>query len=75
MTRDPFTDVENPATASSDYSTDSLLTIELESGGWEDCPYVRVVPISKGEAGYDPYANCYRATRATAAHRRTPTTR
>lgn len=61
--QDPFTDVENSGNGVKDYSTDSYWTIELESGGWEDCPYVRVVPINKGEAGYDPYANCYRATR------------
>lgn len=61
--QDPFSDVENSGNGVKDYSTDSYWTIELESGGWEDCPYVRVVPINKGEEGYDPFASCYRATR------------
>ena len=46
-----------------EYSTKSKWTIQLLSGGFEDHPYIRVVPVKEGEAGYDEYANCYRVVR------------
>lgn len=58
---DPFT--PNNGSGKLEYSTKSKWTIQLLSGGFEDHPYIRVVPVKEGEAGYDEYANCYRVVR------------
>ncbi|WP_161907957.1 SpaA isopeptide-forming pilin-related protein [Emergencia sp. 1XD21-10] len=58
---DPFT--PDNGSGKLEYSTNSKWTIELLSGGYEDHPYIRVVPVKPGEAGYDDYANCYRVVR------------
>jgi hypothetical protein len=58
---DPFTP-EN-GSGKLEYSTNSKWTIELTSGGFEDHPYIRVVPVKEGEKGYDEFANCYRVVR------------
>ena len=61
--QDPFTDKENSDNGVKDYSTGSRWTIRLKSGGFEDCPYIRVVRVSNGEAGYDQFAETYRVVR------------
>ncbi|MGF6375371.1 hypothetical protein M2140_000405 [Clostridiales Family XIII bacterium PM5-7] len=38
-------------------SVNSKWTIELKSGGYEENPYIRVVPLTSGEANYDVYPN------------------
>ena len=58
---DPFT--PNNGSGKLEYSTNSKWTIRLNSGGYEDCPYIRVVPIAKGEDGFSAYANNYRVVR------------
>lgn len=58
---DPFT--PNNGSGRLEYSTNSKWTIQLNSGGYEDCPYIRVVPIAKGEDGFSAYANNYRVVR------------
>ena len=58
---DPFT--PNNGSGRLEYSTNSKWTIQLNSGGYEDCPYIRVVPIAKGEDGFSAYANNYRVAR------------
>ncbi len=45
------------------YSTKSLWTVRLVSDGYEECPYVRVVPLGENEKGYDSYAKNYRVVR------------
>ena len=58
---------QNPFTTGEDgvktYSKTSKWTIQLVSGGYEDCPYVRVVKVNPDEAGYDEFANTYRVVR------------
>lgn len=61
--QDPFTDKNNSDNGVKDYSTKSKWTIQLKSGGHEDCPYIRVVKVGPGEAGYDKFANTYRVVR------------
>lgn len=61
--QDPFTDKENNDNGVKDYSTGSRWTIRLKSGGFEDCPYIRVVRVSESESGYDQFANTYRVVR------------
>lgn len=61
--QDPFTDKNNSDNGVKDYSTKSKWTIQLKSGGYEDCPYIRVVRVGPGEAGYDKFANTYRVVR------------
>lgn len=58
---DPFT--PDNGSGKLEYSTNSKWTIRLNSGGYEDCPYIRVVPITKGEDGFSAYANNYRVVR------------
>ncbi len=45
------------------YSEHSLWTVKLISGGYEECPYIKVVPLKEGEVGYDSYAKNYRVVR------------
>lgn len=56
--QDPFTDKTNSDNGHKPYSTDSYWTMQLKSGGWEDCPYVRIVP-----ADGDKFACNYRVVR------------
>ncbi len=58
--QDPFTTGEDGVKT---YSKTSKWTIQLVSGGYEDCPYVRVVKVNPGDAGYDEFANTYRVVR------------
>ncbi|MGF6376701.1 hypothetical protein M2140_001779 [Clostridiales Family XIII bacterium PM5-7] len=61
---DPFT--PNNGSGKLDYSTASKWTIRLDSDGYEDCPYIRVVPLTSGESGYSAFANNYKVVRDSA---------
>lgn len=60
---DPFTDKRNSDNGVKEYSTRSLWTVRLESGGWENCEYVRVVDEGTEDTGYGRFAHKYRVTR------------
>lgn len=53
---DPFT----RPTGDKDYMKNSKWTLELVSGGSEEQPYVRVVPIGQSDPKYNPFFNSYR---------------
>jgi len=61
--QNPFTDKSNSDNGVKTYSTKSRWTVQLKSGGFEDCPYIRVREVMPGEAGYDEFANTYRVVR------------
>lgn len=61
--QDPFTDKTNNDNGVKKYSTNSKWTIRLQSGGWEDCPYVRVKDEGVESTGYGRFAHKYKATR------------
>lgn len=61
--QDPFTDKTNSDNGVKKYSKTSRWTIRLQSGGWEDCPYVRVIDEGVEASGYGRFARKYRATR------------
>ncbi|MGF6376750.1 hypothetical protein M2140_001828 [Clostridiales Family XIII bacterium PM5-7] len=59
----PFTDGKSSDNGVKAESTKSKWTIQLKSGGYEENPYVRVVPLTAGGTNYDILANNYKATR------------
>lgn len=61
--QDPFTDKTNNDNGVKKYSTNSKWTIRLQSGGWEECPYVRVKDEGVESTGYGRFAHKYKATR------------
>lgn len=61
--QNPFTDKSNSDNGIKSYSTKSRWTVRLKSGGYEECPYIRVVQVNPGEPGYDEFANTYRVVR------------
>ncbi|MGF6375708.1 hypothetical protein M2140_000757 [Clostridiales Family XIII bacterium PM5-7] len=59
---DPYTDNRN-GSSSEQYSTKSKWTVRLESEGSEGNPYIRVVPLTDGEKGFDAFANNYKVVK------------
>ena len=56
---DPWGDI--PATKTP--MEGAKFTIRLVGTGSESHPYLRAVKLTSGQAGYDPWANCYRVVR------------
>ncbi len=68
---DPFTDKTNSDNGVKKYSTKSKWTIELESGGMEEHPYIRVIDegVRTAAAGqYERYAHVYKVVRDTSGY-------
>lgn len=61
--QDPFTNDTNSEGGLKKYSTNSKWTLRLFSGGWENCPYVKVVDEGSASSGYGRFAHKYRVTR------------
>ena len=69
--QDPFTDKTNSDNGVKEYSKNSKWTIELESGGMEEHPYIRVIDegVRKAAAGeYERYAHVYKVVRDTSGY-------